>query len=427
MSNKAHSAGHALGCVASTVDLASVDAAVDPATPDLPLLPLAHPGRATIPLFPAPMTNFLGRDRELQAIERLIAQGVNVIEIADPLNKIGMGKTALAIAAVHRLQRHYGDCQLYANLYGQDAFPAHARDVLQEWLVLKFGLHPRALPQRVSELQMLYQQQLEGKKAIIVLDNVVNLKQIQPLLALIAGQNPTNYVILITSRTSILTADYGKTLFVDRLGAEAALNLLTGTTAHSEDADSPSHKSLQQLIKLADGSPFVLQVLGSLLAQDLPPAPEMLMLEIEKSKRKYQQSYAEPLSQLMGCLNVAYQSLAIAERDLLSRLSVLHGAQFNASLAAHLCGEPIAAVVESRLARLHDRGWLTPMPNLVHVGQSQEYTMPEVARSFLWKKVLPKARRTLVSWALSWNDQDRNAIDQQMLELRSPPILPIAS
>jgi hypothetical protein len=62
----------------------------------------------------------------------------------------------------------------------------------------------------------------------------------------------------------------------------------------------------------------------------------------------------------------------------------------------------------------------------VHVGQSQEYTMPEVARSFLWKKVLPNARRTLVSWALSWNDQDRNAIDQRMLETPSP-ILPIAS
>jgi hypothetical protein len=415
MSNKAHSEGHTLGCVASTVDLASVDlASVDSALPDLTLPPLATASRSTIPLFPSPLPNFLGRDRELQGIERLIAQGVNVIEIADPPNKIGMGKTALAIAAVHRLQRHYGDVQLYANLYGQDAFPAHARDVLQEWLVLKFGLHPRALPQRVSELQMLYQQQLEGKKAIIVLDNVVNLKQIQPLLAQTAAQNPTNYVILITSRSSILTADYGKTLFIDRLGVEAGLNLLTGTVAQPDNADSPSHKSLQQLIKLADGSPFVLQLLGSMLAQDLPPAPEMLMLSIEKSKRQYQEDYAEPLAQLMGCLNVAYQSLEPADRDLLSRLSVLHGAQFNASLAAHLCGETLAQQLASRLAQLHQHGWLTPMPNLVHVGQSQEYTMPEVARAFLWNKVVPNARRTLVTWALAWHDDDRHTIDDRL-------------
>jgi NB-ARC domain len=415
MSNKAHSEGHTLGCVASTVDLASVDlASVDSALPDLTLPPLATASRSTIPLFPTPLPNFLGRDRELQGIERLIAQGVNVIEIADPPNKIGMGKTALAIAAVHRLQRHYGDVQLYANLYGQDAFPAHARDVLQEWLVLKFGLHPRALPQRVSELQMLYQQQLEGKKAIIVLDNVVNLKQIQPLLAQTAAQNPTNYVILITSRSSILTADYGKTLFVDRLGVEAGLHLLTGVVAQPDDADRPSHKSLQQLIKLADGSPFVLQLLGSMLAQDLPPAPETLMLEIEKSKRQYQESYTEPLAQLMGCLNVAYQSLEPADRDLLSRLSVLHGAQFNASLAAHLCGEILAQRLASRLAQLHQHGWLTPMPNLVHVGQSQEYTMPEVARAFLWNKVVPNARRTLVTWALAWHDDDRHTIDDRL-------------
>jgi NB-ARC domain len=410
MSNKAFSEGHALGCVASTVDLTSVDSAL----PDLALPTIATASRSVIPLFPTPLASFIGRDRELQGIERLIAQGVNVIEIADPPNKIGMGKTALAIAAVHRLQRQYGDVQLYANLYGQDAFPAHARDVLQEWLVLKFGLHPRALPQRVSELQMLYQQQLEDKKAIIVLDNVVNLKQIQPLLAQTASQNPTNYVILITSRSSILTADYGKTLFVDRLSGEAGLQLLTGTAASPGAADSPSHKSLQQLIKLADGSPFVLQLLGSLFAKDLPPAPETLMLEIEKSKRKYQEEYAEPLAQLMGCLNVAYQSLATADRDLLSRLSVLHGAQFNASLAAHLCGETMPIRLESRLAQLHHHGWLTPMPNLVHVGQSQEYTMPEVARAFLWQKVVPNARRTLVAWALNWHDSDRHTIDDQL-------------
>ncbi len=385
---------------------------------------------AALPLFPTPITNFMGRDRELQAIARVIAQGINVIEIADPPNKIGMGKTTLAIAAVHRLQRHYSDVQLYANLYGQDAFPAHARDVLQEWLVLKFGLHPRALPQGVSELQALYQQQLEGKKAIVILDNVVDLKQIQPLLAQ-ATQPSDRYVVLITSRNSILTSDYGKTLFVDRLPVESSLALLTGESPSrlevNAEAVPESHKSLQQIIKLADGSPFVLHLFGTILKQPLPPAPETLMLEIERSKRKYQESYAEPLAQLLGCLNVAYQSLPIAERDLLSRLSVLHGAQFNAALAAHLCGEPQAAVVAARLTRLHDSGWLTPMPNLVHVGQSQEYTIPEVARSFLWKKVVPHARQTLVSCALSWNDQDHNAIDRRMRETPSPPILPIAS
>jgi hypothetical protein len=348
-----------------------------------------------------------------------------VIEIADPPNKLGMGKTALAIAAVHRLQNRYSDYQLYANLYGQDAFPAHARDVLQEWLVLKFGLHPRALPQRVSDLQILYQQQLEGKKAIIVLDNVVSLKQIQPLLAQTASQTPHQYVILITSRNPILTAEYGKTLFVDRLSISAGMTLLTGeapapVTSLLDQTDSgpvsDEHKSLQQIIKLADGSPFVLQLFGALLAQALPPAPETLMLEIEKSRRKYQDNYAEPIAQLMACLNVAYQLLTVEQRDLLSRLSVLHGAQFNAGLAAHLCGQPITTIVESHLTQLHASGWLTPMPNLVHVGQSQEYTMPEVARAFLWQKVQPQARRTLVAWALNWHDNDRNTIDRQMLE-----------
>jgi NB-ARC domain len=383
-----------------------------------------------IAIFPQPIPHFLGRDRELQAIDRLIGQGINVIEIADPPNKLGMGKSALAIQAVHRQQSHYSDFQLYTNLYGQDAFPAHARDVLQEWLVLKFGLHPRSLPQRFSELQALYQEQIAGKKVIVVLDNVANLKQIQPLLTPNATHDTQHYVVLITSRNPILTAEYGKTLFVDRLNAASSLALLTGevppviaTAELAAESDmteeSPTNKALQQIIKQAEGSPFVLNLLGQLLQGVTAPAPDTVMLEIEKGKRNYQASYPESLAQLMACLNVAYQAQSMENRDLLSRLSVLHGAQFNAPLAAHLCGELDSDAIERRLVTLHRSGWLTPMPNLVHVGQSQEYMMPEVARAFLWKKVQPKARHTLASWALGWHDQDRNVFDRQMLEVEA--------
>ncbi|MBE9030015.1 hypothetical protein IQ266_09775 [filamentous cyanobacterium LEGE 11480] len=403
MSNKAQGEGHTLGCLASTSGSSQ-----------------------SILAFPDPISHFIGRDRELQAIERLFKQGINVVELTDSPGKIGMGKSALAIQAVHALKSHYSDCQLYANLHGQDTFPAHARDVLQEWLVLQFGIDPRVLPQDTSELQALYQQQIEGQRVIIVLDNVASLKQIQPLVAHSSSQSPTAYAILITSRSPILTAEHGKTLFVDRLATNLGMSLLTGkpasqTPSQAEGSEDGS-KSLHQIIKLADGSPFALQLLGHLLRQVPPTSPDTLMLEIEKGKRKYQASYPEQLSQFMACLNVAYQSLEVEDRDLLSRLSVLHGSQFNAGLAAHLCGQNNTSIVTLRLETLHKKGWLVPMPNLANPGELKEYTMPEVARAFLWKKVTAKARRTLVTWALNWTDDHHNEIDRLMLKSDTEPI-----
>jgi hypothetical protein len=379
--------------------------------------------------FPEPIPHFIGRDRELQMIDRFIEQGINVIELTDPLNKIGMGKTALAIQAVHRLTPRYPDCQLYANLHGQDAFPAQARDVLQEWLVLEFNLDPRRLPQRVSELQALYQEQLSGKPTIVLLDNVTSLKQIQPLLTFAKTQSVDRYVILITSRKPVLPVDQGKTLFVDELSASSSIDLLTShlqppspIDPTSDEAilrtiEHPSHKALEQLIKLADGSPFILHLMGRLLSRQSDATyADTLMLTVEKLKRQYQEKMAEPQAQIMACFNAVYQTLEAADRDLLSRLSVLYGAQFNAPLAAHLSGAEDLAVMEARLANLHQQGWLTTMPNVIHGSRSPEYMMPEIARTFLWRKVTSDARRTLVTWALAWQDQDRNEIDRRMLE-----------
>jgi hypothetical protein len=402
-----------------TSGTASVPASTTTTTASLPIAP--HPSMSA---FPEPIPHFIGRDREIQTIERLIQQGVNVIELTDPTNKIGMGKTALGIQAVHQLKSHYSNCQLYANLHGQDAFPAQARDVLQEWLVLEFNLDPRQLPQRVSELQTLYQTQLNDKRAIVLLDNVTNLKQIQPLITFAKTQSADRYVVLITSRKPVLPVDQGKTLFVDELSASSSIDLLTSSIQPERPIDPsadeallrtiehPSHRALEQLIKLAEGSPFILHLMGRLLGS-IDPAQadatnaDALMLNIEKMKRQYQTKMPETQAQTMACFNAIYQTLEVPDRDLLSRLSVLYGAQFNAPLAAHLSGEDHLDQIEIRLAALYQKGWLTTMPNVIHGSRSPEYMM---------RKVTSEARRTLVSWALAWQDQDRHEIDRRMTE-----------
>lgn len=476
--------GHTLGCQTSN--------------------PVSIASNATLPM---PIVRFIGRNRELQAIDRLVGQGISVIELTDTPGTVAMGKSALAIQAVQRLQARHADYQLYANLYAQDTFPAHARDVLQEWLVLQFGFDPRTLPQRTSELQALYQQQVAGKRVIVVLDNVATLAQVQLLLAQNVATPPAAYVVLITSRSPILSAEQGKTLFVNRLESEASQCFFVDDQTHigavashdldalaamlddeadvavsSVSADSSSvetdelddlsallgdelsvalsppacidqisalldetvvlesddiaaaldtealvsplaiDKSLKQIIKLADGSPFVLNLLSQSLKRDLGQSSEALMLALERNKRQYQEHYAENLAQFMGCLNAVYQQLTVEERDLLSRLSVLHSGQFNATLAAHLAGQTDQATIDATLTSLYERGWLIAMPNLVHPGQIAEYRMPDVARAFLWKKVTAKARRTLVSWALKWQDGDRHEIDRRMAACESAAI-----
>ncbi|MGX7671382.1 DUF4062 domain-containing protein [Plantactinospora sp. DSM 117369] len=159
----------------------------------------AAPARDTLP---AEQAVFVGRDPELEQITAMVTEaavpsGVVAIHAIDGMP--GIGKTALAVRAAHRLAGGFPDRRLFVDLYGHTPGhePTEPADALAD-LLRADGLDPRQLPDGVQARSALWRDRMRGKRVLLVLDNVRSTAQVRPLLP---GSNEA--LVLITSRVRL--------------------------------------------------------------------------------------------------------------------------------------------------------------------------------------------------------------------------------
>ena len=147
------------------------------------VLPLLHQ------LPPAP-ADFVGRGRELREfLEAVQQQGARTIAVR---GLGGMGKTSLALRLAERLTDQYPDAQLYIDMHGMDSQSLAPVEAMAQVI---HAYHPLAqLPQDEAALGALYRSVLQGQRALILLDNVRDRAQVEPLLP------PASCLLLLTTR-----------------------------------------------------------------------------------------------------------------------------------------------------------------------------------------------------------------------------------
>ncbi|AUG76446.1 hypothetical protein CFP65_1556 [Kitasatospora sp. MMS16-BH015] len=195
-----HSTAHG----AVEVDVPSVSLVVA----DLPSVPSRRePARSGLPRpaqLPAAPSDFIGRTAQVEEIRAaLTADGRDALPVVAVVGMGGVGKTALAVYAAHRVREAFPDGELYVDLRGSDPLPASAEDVLAGFLVA-LGTRPEAVPEGTAARSALFRSITDGRRLLVVLDNARDSAQIRPLLPGAAGCGA-----LVTSRTrptSLLTA-----------------------------------------------------------------------------------------------------------------------------------------------------------------------------------------------------------------------------
>ncbi|GAA3460302.1 BTAD domain-containing putative transcriptional regulator [Saccharothrix longispora] len=158
--------------------------------------PAAH-DRVVPSQLPADIGDFVGREQAVQLIEALLrtAHGVPVVTLAGPP---GVGKTALAVHAAHRMRHFFPDGQLYVNLRGYaQGQPLSAVDVLPRFLRAQ-GVPPESVPLDQDEQEAMFRSRLTDQQVLLVLDNAANAEQIRPLLPGSPG-----CAVLVTSRDTL--------------------------------------------------------------------------------------------------------------------------------------------------------------------------------------------------------------------------------
>jgi hypothetical protein len=168
------------------------------------------------PLFqlPPPPSEFTGREKELAELRRGLKDGAL---ICGAQGMGGVGKTALALKLAEELKPRYPDAQFYLDLRGASSEPLPATRAMEH--VIR-AYHPAAkLPDDPDALSALFHSTLEGKRALLLWDNVKDAAQVAPL------RPPATCLMLVTSRRHFAFQGL-RSIDLDQMTEEEACELL---------------------------------------------------------------------------------------------------------------------------------------------------------------------------------------------------------
>lgn len=323
---------------ASVPDPAPPDTATPAVQPPNPHPPPVPPTPPVPPLrnnLPRDTRDFTGRAREL----KLLRDGLTGDGYALPLAVLhgmpGIGKTALAVHAAHRLADAYPAGQLYVDLHGfsgrRPVDPAEA---------LAFLLHAAGttgkLPETLDGRAAEWREWTARNRVLVVLDNARDAAQVRPLLPGSAG-----CLAIVTSRNRLSGLDGAASLLVDALSGQEAAALFTriaGTARTSRDPDA-----LRLLVEACGRHPLATTLLAGRFRHRRIWDLRHLLERLAQSR--------DPLDELdeevfVSAFRFSYAELAPGTRRLLRLLALHPGPEVTAADATALSGSGTGAGAE---------------------------------------------------------------------------------
>ncbi|HYS37769.1 MAG TPA: BTAD domain-containing putative transcriptional regulator, partial [Pseudonocardiaceae bacterium] len=303
---------------------------------------------------PATAGHFVGRSRELETLVELWADDAGVVTAAID-GMAGVGKTALAVHAGHRLARHFPDGQLFLDLrgYSQGVAPRAPADVLAV-ILEAYGVPPQQIPADVEARAALYRDRLAGTRTLIVLDNAVDEAQIRPLLP-----GTGRCLVLITSRRSLKALDDAHVLSLDVLSAADAAALFREVAGLDRiAADDPL---IEDVAQLCGRLPLALRIAAALLRHRRSWPLAHLAAKLRATQPTLT-VFSDGERDLGTVFDLSLRTLTDDQRLVFRRIGPAPGPDIDAHAAAAVTGiDP--ADVEQRLQELIDHNLLTePKP-----------------------------------------------------------------
>jgi DNA-binding SARP family transcriptional activator/Tfp pilus assembly protein PilF len=278
---------------------------------------------------PADTRTFTGRTAELAELVSAAAQvsGTLVISALDGLG--GIGKTALAVHAAHRVADRFPDGQLFIDLRGSSpgTEPMSPGDALA-YLLRSLGVPGSSVPEAVPERAALYRERLAERRALIVLDNAADPEQVRPLLPADPG-----CLVLITSRNRLAGLDRARSLTLDILGEPEAVALLIKVAGPGRGlTDSPA---LRELAALCGRVPLALRIVASRLRHGSTLTVEALLAELGDEHVRIDR-LTDGERDLTSVFDFSFGRLTAPEQRALRLIGLLPGPDLDAYAAANL-------------------------------------------------------------------------------------------
>jgi DNA-binding SARP family transcriptional activator len=216
--------------------------------------------RAPQSLLPWDPPAFTGRARCTQDLtEALVSGGNRLVVVTGPL---GVGKTALAVHAAHRLGEDFPGGRFFVRLRDEDGVPRPLEEVVSQ---LSWAVAPETRPTSLPEARRAWQHWLACHRALVILDDARNESEVRPLLPE-AGDS----AVIVTARSRLGGLEGARRLSLPPLGLDEAVQLLERVIGARRVA--ADRRSAERIAAAAGLLPLGLRFVGERLAllQHLP-------------------------------------------------------------------------------------------------------------------------------------------------------------
>jgi tetratricopeptide (TPR) repeat protein/transcriptional regulator with XRE-family HTH domain len=298
---------------------------------------------------PRDVASFTGRERELAYLVEAVTDAAvtgGVVGICAIGGMAGIGKTALAVHAAHRLAPQFPDGQIFLPLHGHTPGqrPVDPADALAS-LLQASGIAAQQIPAGLEPRAWLWRDRIADKRTLLVLDDAAGHEQVRPLLPGTAGS-----LVLITSRRHLTALEDAQVINLDILSADEAADLLVRLAARPSlhRANPP----VQEISRLCGHLPLAIGMLARQLRHHPAWTAQELAADLAAARSRLELMQAENLS-AAAAFDLSYRDLTADQQHMFRRLGLHPGADIDVYAAAALSESSIDAA-RRNLAGLYD-------------------------------------------------------------------------
>ena len=303
---------------------------------------------------PRDIASFTGREAELRELMEAAADSASISKVVG-IHAIGgmagIGKTAFAVHAAHRLAYRFPGAQIFLALHGHTPGqrPVDPTDALAH-LLLTAGVPVQQIPSGLEERMALWRDRLADKQLLLVLDDAASSEQVRPLLPSGGGS-----IVLVTSRRHLSALEDARAISLDTLPPEEAAGLFIRLAARS--GPSLDDMAVGTITRLCGYLPLAIGMLARQLHHHPAWSPADLAADLAAAGGRLELMQAEDRS-VAAAFNLSYQDLTETQQRLFRLLGLHPGPDIDSYAAAALSDADLASARRDMQA-LYDQYLLT--------------------------------------------------------------------